>query len=256
MTRSNWYPEPPHLTISLYPESTESECFASVCDVVGRAGCVPSGAVEVVPWDITFELRSELAGRSSVMDLSSGQFQHFVSGGDPAWRPVRVNYRIARRGTVLVEYLAATYSDRHPIGVSLAAGELGIPMESWNRRDRNAASKLARWATEVLKEVAVHCRVAYGAIGVEYSLATPSELADDTAALPTEVFLSKRIATDCPHIWDAFVHHFRDGSITEWPTGWFLSGWAPFNPNSVSLPLERRRPVNPGRQLGRFLLSC
>jgi hypothetical protein len=251
---SNLYPEPPHLTISVYPDSSESECFAAACGVVEGIGCRPSGTVEVAPWEMEFELRSDLAGKSSLLDLQPDRFRSIITGSDRSVRPVRAGYTARGGRVVLVEYLASPHNDLHPIGVTIAAGPLGIPGKLWGRHERTSASRLVRWTLEVLQELTTRYRVAYGAVGVEYSLATPSELASDAATLPSEVFLSRTIATDFPQIKEAFARDYRDGVVIEWPSGWFFSEWEPFSSKQVSFT-PRNRPANASSRLGRTLLN-
>jgi hypothetical protein len=255
MSRSGLYPEPPHLTIAVYPAGTESECFASVCQLLAHLDCHPNGTVEVVPWEAAFELRSDLAGQSSIVHVESSEFQRIVAGSDPSRRPVRAGYRRARGDIVAVEYLAAPRIDRHPVAVSTGAATLGIPVEMWRKGERNAGEKLARWAVTVLREIAAQCDVLYGAIGVEYSLATPSELANGTAVLSSEVYLSRRLASHVPGLQDAFADEFSGAETVELSTGWFYSGWSPFNAGNVTLSQDRIHPERAGLLLGRSILN-
>jgi hypothetical protein len=255
MPRSALYPEPPHLTIAVYPEAPESECFAVACGIVEQADCEPSGTVETAPWDMEFELRSDLAGRSSILDLPDDQFRSVVAGNDRSRRPVRAGYRGGPGAVVLVEYLAAPRNDRHPIAVSISAEALGIPTEMWGKQERTSASKSSRWALRILQEISMRTPVAYGAIGIEYSLATPSELASGDSGLPSEVFVSKELASIAPGITDALERDFQGGVVVEWPIGWFYSGWAPFNTENVSIQPSKSRSRSAARTLGYALLS-
>jgi hypothetical protein len=253
MSRSGLYPEPPHLTIAAYPAGPESECFASVCRLLTQLDCHPNGTVEVAPWETAFELRSDLAGQSSIVEVEQGEFQRIVAGSDPSRRPVRAGFRRARGDIAVVEYLATSRNDRHPIAVSTGAATLGIPVEMWGKAERSAGEKLARWAVNVLHGIVSQCDPLYGAIGVEYSLATPSQLANSIAALPSEVYLSRRLASDAPGIQDAFARDFSGAEIVEWPAGWFYSGWGPFNSRKITLPQAQIHPTRAGLLLGRSM---
>jgi hypothetical protein len=253
MPRSDLYPEPPHLTIAVYPAGSESECFAAVCTLMEQVDCHPNGTVEVAPWEAAFELRSDLAGRSSIVQAERDQFRHIATGSDPSRRPVRAGYRRGRNNVAVVEYIAAPRDDRHPIAVSTEAETLGIPVGKWRKPERALGEQLARWAIDLLQRIATQCDVLYGAIGVEYSLATPSELANGVATLPSEVYLSRRLASDAPGTQGAFEYDFRDAEMTEWPTGWFYSGWSPFNSRNVTLPQSQIHPVKAGGFLGRAM---
>lgn len=251
MPTSNLYPAPPHLTIAIYSAGSESECFAAICESITQVDCHPNGTVEVAPWEATFELRSDLAGQSSILDVDRERFTQLVAGQDASMRPIRAGYRV-RSDVVVVEYLASSGGDRHPIGISTGAGALGIPVEMWQKNERKSAGKLARWAIDVLQLVVTQCDPIYGAIGVEYSLATPHELASRNATLPSEVYLSRGLASDAS-IRDAFGNDFRGAEVAEWLAGWFYSGWEPFNSSGTTLPQSQIHPTRASAILGRAL---
>lgn len=249
------YPEPPHLTVALYAEQPEHECFAALCRLVEGMGCVANGSVEVAPWDASFELRSDLAGRSAILDVKPDRFSRIVAGEDHSGRAVRAGYKRKGGGLVLVEYLAARGDDRHPVAVSVSADGLGVPADLWRKAERTSAARLADWATEVLRESTVQCGVWYGAIGVEYSLATPSELASGAAMLPSEVFVSRELTDSDTDLEKALSDAFRGGGIFEWPMGWFYSGWAPFNSGKSMPPVDKAIARRGGIALGRAVLN-
>jgi hypothetical protein len=251
VAESKLYPEPPHLTIAVYPEGPENECFAAACRVVAGLGGRPTGVLELAPAGVAFEMRADLAGRSSVVEVGRTEFEQMVAGRDPAVRPVRAGYLARPGGIAVVEYLSAWRASRHPIAVSTAAGALGVPVDGWGRGERGAAARSVRWALQVLQGMTTNCAAVYGAIGVECDLATPGELASGAATLPSEIFLSRRAAAGMPGLWESFADNFRDGEIVEWPTGWFFSGWAPFNSRNVTLSPSRTRPRRAGMLLGR-----
>lgn len=249
------YPVPPHLTVAVYPEGSERECFAALCRLVEAMGCAPNGAVEVAPWDAKFELRSDLAGRSAILDVKPERFARIVAGEDEEGRAVRAGYRRKGGGLVLVEYLAASGDDRHPIAVSVSADGLGIPIGLWRKSERASAARLADWATNVLREATVGCGVWYGAIGVEYSLATPSELATGAALLTSEVFASRELVDHNADLRKALLDGFRGGVISEWSKGWFYSVWAPFNSGNATLSVDEAAIRRAGIALGRAVLN-
>ncbi|MEU5553523.1 hypothetical protein ABZ738_27480 [Micromonospora sp. NPDC047793] len=241
--------------MAVYSEGAEHECFATLCRLVAAMGCVPNGAVEVAPWDAEFELRSDLAGRSAILDVKPDRFARIVAGEDEGGRAVRAGYRRKRGTLVIVEYLAASGGDRHPIAVSASADGLGIPIDLWRKSERASAARLADWATNLLRKATAECGVWYGAIGVEYSLATPSELAAGAAVLTSEVFASRKLVDHNDDLRKALLDGFRGGVISEWPNGWFCSGWAPFNAGNGMLSVDKAATKRAGVALGRAVLN-
>jgi hypothetical protein len=154
-----------------------------------------------------------------------------------------------------VEYLAAPAGDRHPIAVSVSASSLGIPLGLWRKQDQASAEKLADWSTKLLREATVRCGVWYGAIGVEYSLATPSELANGVALLPSEVFVAREIVDSNSSFKQALLDGFRGGVVSEWHTGSFYSGWAPFNPERATTSADSASSRRAAIALGRAVLE-
>jgi hypothetical protein len=245
------YPEPPHLTIAVYPNGSEHQCFAALCRLVEEMGCAPSGPIELAPWGADFALRSDLAGRSAILDVKPDRFARIVAGEDSDGWAVRAGFQRKGGGLVLVEYLAAADRDRHPIAVSVAADGLGIPIELWRKPERVSAARLADWATNILRELTVRCEVWYGAIGVEYTLATPSDLANGSASLPSELFVSRPLLDVDAALDEALLGVFSDGVVSEWTGGFFYSGWAPFNSKRATLPGGDMRARRAGILLGR-----
>ena len=249
-----FYPMPPHLTVAIYPGQPEEECFSALCQLVEEFGCTPNGAIELAPWDASFEMRSDLAGRSLVIDAKPDQFARTVAGEDSAGRAIRAQYHSKKMGLILVEYLAATKGDRHPVAISVSARGLGTPIELWRKAERSSAIKLAQCTTTLLREATDRCSVLYGAVGVEFSLATPSELIDGSASLPTEIFVDRDVITSNRELAQYLSNAFHDGFISEWPAGWFHSGWAPFNPENATLNLDKALVRRTGIALGRATL--
>lgn len=249
------YPEPPHLTVAVYVKDSERDCFAALCRLVEGMGCAPNGSVEMAPWDADFELRSDLAGRSTILDVKPDRFARIVAGEDDSGRAVRAGYQQNGSGLVLVEYLAARGNDRHPVAVSVSADGLGIPVGLWRKEERNSAARLANWATNILREAPAQCSIWYGAIGVEYSLATPSELASGAALLSSEVFVSQELIDSNGGLKNMLLDAFRGSEISEWPMGCFYSGWAPFNSGKLMLSVDRAGIRRAGIALGRAVLN-
>jgi hypothetical protein len=229
------YPEPPHLTIAVWSDQSEDVTFAKLCELVQRHGCVPLNRVQTVPRDRTFEWISDLADVMSEVDTDRAGFADLVVGADPARRPVRAGFSHKKFGTVLVEYLGAPAGERHPMAVSLGAGALGLPEQLWSRADRSAADKIVRWSKAILEDMTETNPVRYGAIGVEFTLATPAHLGDDSLGLTTELFVSGELLATAPAVDAGLRDLFGAVGLTEWRKGLFVAGWAPFNERHVSI---------------------
>ncbi|HEX8347198.1 MAG TPA: hypothetical protein VF657_21040, partial [Actinoplanes sp.] len=132
---------------------------------------------------------------------------------------------------------------------------LGIPIEMWGKVERSAAAKLASWSKNLLLEASDQCNALYAAIGIECSLATPSELAGGLASLPSEVFVAQDILETNPKLNRAFAEDFQNGVVIEWSTGRFYSGWAPFNARHVSMSGGAAAVRKSSTALGRAVLS-
>jgi hypothetical protein len=217
------YPEPPHLSIAVWSPEDEESVFGRASDVAVEFGCVPAGVVELAPRGRRFAMVQDLGDRV-IGRRSADEFESAVHGGDAKLRPVKAGYRRKGMGTVVVEHLLGTETEPHPVAVSLSADALGTPEELWNAKERKAARKLADWATDVLRELTARTGAAYGAIGVEESLPTPSALRSG-ASIGTLPFISAAIG---PAVLDRCQAAFGPQHRVDWPHGAFFTGWQPF----------------------------
>lgn len=247
------YPEPPHLTIAVYSDIDEMRCFATMCEVAEAADCTPSGILEVAPWDVEFEDRSDLAGRLARLD-GVPAYRSTMTGDRSLGRPVRAGFRHRRHGIVVVEYLYARAGDRHPVAVSLGAGPLGLPIELWRKPERAAAERLAAWSVDILRDAASRCRAAFGGIGVEFTLGTPRSLVDGASLLASESYVSRVVLDSDDELRRALRSDFGDAEQI-WDDGEFYSGWAPFNTGRTTLDEIPRRFRSSSRALGRAMQS-
>lgn len=250
------YPEPPHLAVAVYPGLDEEGAFAAMCGVAEAAGCRPQGLVEVAPWDRAFELRSDLAEVASKLQVDPARFRSVVAGERETGRPVRAGYVHDRYGLVVVTYLAAPAGDRHPIAISLAAGPLGVPEAFWSAADRRAAGRLARWTANLLRSASSRTEAPYAGIGVEYTLATPSDLVRGVSTLPAEVFVSRALLVPGGRLDAALRQDYGAVEEAVWGHGTFLSAWAPYNARKVTLPGIPERFRNSSVALGEAMRSA
>ncbi|HET6214684.1 MAG TPA: hypothetical protein VFE14_17595 [Micromonosporaceae bacterium] len=158
-------------------------------------------------------------------------------------------------GVVVVEYLPAPLGDRHPIGVSLAARSLGIPEEHWDKGESGAASRLARWTKDLLRNITSKCEAPYGAIGVEIRFATPSQLREGSLHMTSEVFVSRQLLTSHPSLERTLNEDYGQGEALDWPHGTFFSTWAPYNARRVTVSGIQNRLRRSELALGNAMLA-
>ncbi len=220
------YPEPPHLIMAIYPSGTEEECFASLCQIAEDNGCRPEGTVEVAPRDAPFELRSDLAGQTTVVKAKPDRFRTLVSADSDQGRAVRAGFQGRHFSTVVVEYIMAPGGSKHPIEFAMAAGPLGAPEDTWTKSDRSRARNLVRFTTDLLRAATERRCALYGSITVESALPVPYELANGAEMLGTEVFVSNQVLEADSRLPEVLATDFKE--VVDWPNGLRCSAWGPF----------------------------
>ncbi|WP_370941918.1 hypothetical protein AB5J62_22690 [Amycolatopsis sp. cg5] len=220
------YPDPPHLLVGLYDDSSETETFAAVCRVAGELGCEPAGHVAVVPTELDFDWISDLGAARDVRAVTTAGHTALCDGADPELRAIQARFSHRQLGTVVVEYLPKEAPDRHPVGIAMSAAVLGLPETIWTGSDRKAAGLLVDRAKTFLEAAVTECGALYGGIGVELRFPTPRQLAKEP--LPTELFVSQRLLDSDKSLADRVATTFTDDNVTRWKTGSFYASWAPF----------------------------
>lgn len=247
------YPEPPHLTIAFYASADEAECFFRICELLQASECSSQGVLEVAPWDRDFELRSDLADVVRRIHADGERLRSLLEGDLSVGRPVRAGFTHRKFGIVVVEYLAAPMQDRHPVGVSLGAGPLGVPPNLWKKADRSKAGRIAEWSKRIMMTGSAACSALYGGIGVEATLATPSALRGGARLLPSEVFVSNAVLASNPNLLQTLRTEFDNNQDASWDHGVFFSAWSPFNDGQITLPGIPSRFRDSSRALGTAL---
>jgi hypothetical protein len=228
------YIEPPQLTIAIYSNEPEATTFSRVCDVLPSLGCTLDGRVEVAPADQDFELLSDLGSLREVLAPRPTELADLIAGRATGRRALRTSFSHPKFGNAIVEYQQRTGVGRHPIGVSVGSGSLGIPDTLWTSSQRRSAYSLADWSRSVLASITTEPSVKYGAIGVEFSLPTPDQLQSRKPRLVTELFIARRLLVD-ESLEARLRASFSSGEVSDWTDGLFCSGWAPFNARRATI---------------------
>lgn len=229
------YPDPPHVTVAVYPGVAEGSAFAELCAVVADAGCAPRGVFELVPWDRTFEWPSDLAEVCTFWQVGDDEVDRMLAGDNQLGRPIKAGYVHPQFGVVVVEYLGTAAGDRHPVGVSLGAGPQGMPSQWWSDADRRTAARMVEWTTQLLKAASRAVRASYGGIAEEDTLASPSALVQGRW-LQSELFVSRTLLEKDDSLREVLREAFAGDAEAEWGHGSFYSGWGPYNRRGVTLP--------------------
>jgi hypothetical protein len=247
------YVEPPQLTVAVYGNAPERETFAQLCSVLPAAGCSPDYLLEVAPADIDFEMISDLGANRDMITVDSGRYERLLAGQEPDLRVLQARYSHRKYGHAVVGYEMRKGTGAHPVGASVSAGALGFPDSLWSAKQRREAYALADWSRSLLETAAAACKPLYGAVGIEYSLPTPSKLADTRAGIPTEWFISRDVLNQASSLEGKLRALYTEGAVTEWADGIFCSGWEPYNSErkTVGQPSETARST--ARTLGRTL---
>lgn len=245
------YPDPPHLTVAVFPASSDEPAFSAVCDSLVACGAQPDGVLETISPDVDFEAPSDVAEAVAVTTVPSDSFQRIIRGGEPAKRPVRAGFTRGEGEVLVVELLRRNRGERFPVGVSCSAGALGLPADLWREADRSAAFEITQWSKQLLQVVTGRLPCAYGSIEVEAAFPTPSMLRSGSM-LGSEVFVARDILARRPELRAALAEDYDDVG-EEWEAGTFFSGWAPFDTQRRTLPYTPDRYQRSSRLLGELL---
>lgn len=249
------YVEPPHLTIAVYSNLDERETFGHLCTVLPQLGCSPTYMVEVAAMMLDFDMVSDLGENRAILHTSPGRYDQLIAARESDVRVLRAGYSHRKYGDLVVEYEMEEGSDSHPIGVSLSAGDLGIPGSLWSAKQRSAAYGIAEWSLSLLHSAVSVCTPLYGAVGVEYSLPTPRKLADFKAGIPTEWFVSRALLDHDRSLEERLRAMYLGGEVMNWGEGIFASGWAPYNGRHCTVGQPSDVARNTAKALGKAAIS-
>ncbi|WP_280264342.1 hypothetical protein [Nocardia abscessus] len=243
MSKSIFYIDPPHLIISAYSVEPEERTFYAASRSVEGLGAVPGRAIEVAPSDVEFDWLSDLVGVKEVVvtDKSAKSGIH----SRPGMRVIRAEFELKRLGMLVLEYGARGPGDRHPIGIALSAGALGIPFHLLSKKQRGDARYIATWSHDALQVLVRLPGVLYGTFNVEATMPTPSQLSGSTD-LAADLFVSHMLLAKAG-IGARLQNLYTEwgGRFEMWPEGIFFTGWNPALGDSGNiLELGRVRRVS------------
>lgn len=238
MARDPFYPDPPHLTASVYLDRLgDEEGFTQAFGVLEAAGASPSGHFEFVraPAFPSFEYHSDLA-----RDLE----EVAVKAGAPAaaWfrsrpREVRVlkaTFDLPGTDLAVLEYDIPGYPDDaggpcHPVMVATSGDLVSTPpFVKLTREERRRREVSARTMVGVFRELSERLDPLYGAIAAELSLPVPRTLSS-VSRMGLEIFVSSRLLAADPALEVDLRRWYSVGALESWKSGLYASGWAPFN---------------------------
>lgn len=230
------YPDPPHLSVTVYPDRVPSEeAFAVMCRVVRQAGGVPIRDVRVLPRTETFDAISDSDRVRDELRVSERRFDDLEAGRDPVLRAVAAGFTAEPVGLVVVGYSRRAPGDRRPVTALAHAKGLDIPDELSLPGQRRTGERTGIWARELLRAATSALAPLYGMLDIEATMPTPSLLARYRGWLG-DLFVSARLLAATPGLEPGLRECFAEGDVETWDTGLYLSGWAPFNSSGRSVP--------------------
>jgi hypothetical protein len=227
----NLYPEPPHLSVSLYSENqTEEAAFAALCRAVCAAGARPTGNLETFPRSRGFNWASELTDFASELTVSQESVWPLVDGEDTQLRVAKAGFAADTAGLVVVSLESREEGDpsQHPVAASMYADQLGIPAQYWGQGDDVRAKAIATWAESLLRAACDSIAPLYAAMMVEETLPTPPALADLRSK---DIFVPDRLLAADPALEPDLRSFYGADRLGRWRHGLYCAGWQSFHPD-------------------------
>lgn len=236
--RSDLYPEPPHIEAAFYMDLlSPRDGLARLCQQIARAGCAPTGAIELVRGAAppVFASLSDLSDRLERLQLPPRHAERELGRllDDPQVHVMRAGFSSARGDLVVAGFTPAAVASEslHPVAATLSGTALCIPGEERrSRSERQKAQHLAHWVRQLFRGTCEGTDPFYAAIAVEAYLPTPRLLLQEGARLSTELFLSARLLGADLGLERDLEAIFAGGLSERWATGVFLCGWPEFYP--------------------------
>ncbi|MGW7351776.1 hypothetical protein [Streptomyces sp. NPDC054784] len=222
------YPEPPHLTISLYSDEDETLTYAKICKALQNFDCTGLEILQVVRKNQLFESLSDLSGEIETINAQQVRWNTLTSGEDTELRVVKAGFWHRKLGKVVASYLAAPAMNRHPLEVFISADALGFPLHLLEKQQRAAAYARARWTKMLAQTVFSVTGAQYGAIAVEQTIPPPCLMRSRPPAEITEIYVASDVLAGHPGLESGLAQVYADFSIENWKTGNLYCAWGPF----------------------------
>lgn len=186
---SGLYPDPPHLSATVYVEDRpDAEIAAELCGVVRNVGGTATGAAD----------------------------------------ERRTAFEVDKVGLVVVQRLLGADGDRSPVAIITYADDLGSPDELWNASERAAAYRLGAWAHDVFRAACLATDPLYGDLSIENTLSTPRALGQGGDRVG-DVYVADRLLAADDRLGPRLREAYADGAVEEWEGGLYASSWGCFN---------------------------
>jgi hypothetical protein len=240
------YPDPPHLSVSVWSPAPEAATFAGVCRAVADRGGSPTGVLLTAPAGTRFEWLHELQREPE--DVSS-RFDELIGGADPRVEVFRAGY-LRSGDLIVVERAPGPRDERHPLQATMYGDVLATPMDLWSDEDRAAAAAFSAWLLSLSSDVVAETDALYGAVQSEAELPTPSQL---LAASPVygDLFVSAALIDDDASLLGDLRMIDPRSEERRWPGGVLLADYGPLRTDGVTNPFEHSVGRSTALRLGR-----
>jgi hypothetical protein len=105
----------------------------------------------------------------------------------------------------------------------------------------------------MFKNVCEEGNVLYGAIWFERVLLVPAQLTQAQEPIRPELFISRESNRIRPPLVSDLQTPFGDSVLEEWSSGWFFSGFAPFNGERRTVAVSHRMAQDAAGCMGQAL---
>lgn len=246
MNVEHLYPDPPHLSATVWSPAPEQDTFAAACASIEALGGVRTGIVSTAPVGRAFEYPYELQAQTGP---AGDRYEALISGRGQE-RAVEAGFMAEGERLVVVRFDSGSPDQPHPVTASTSADILGIPHELWEGTDAEQALELSSYLLKLWQELTVRTGALYGSVEVERELPTPAALQQE-AELFGVFFVSDALLGVKPLLLEELRGLFPQAELTRWPTGQMFAAWEPFRRDGQpEVPYDRAAGVAAGILVG------